>query len=145
MKEVKSLLPVILFMGVLSGCHKSTESCEQTMSAIAGQYKITRYERVTYGTGAVQDVTFYLTGCQLSGIYTLSADSTIIYQEQSNCTDSGAGRWRIESGGFYTEFNSGGGRNINLTTIVSWDCTNLVLISHYPNANFNDRFTLTRL
>ena len=114
------------------------------MADIAGQYKMTKLEQVSYATGMAQDVTSTLSLCQLSGIYTLVADSTISFSEPGNCPESGTGHWNIDNGNFIVMFNSGGGY-LRLTYIVSWDCKTLVLMTRYPNVNTNDRITLTRL
>ena len=142
---MKILFAGILVFVFLAGCRKKSDTCDQNMADIAGKYKMTKFEQVSYSTGMAQDVTSYLTACQVSGIYTLNADSTMIYTETANCTGSGAGRWNIDGGHFYTEFNSGSSYLIHPTVIVSWDCNTLVLMTQYPNANTNDRITLTRL
>jgi len=142
---MKSLAATLLIVGLFAGCHKNDGSCDQTMAAISGQYKLTKSEHVAYGPGTSEDVTASLTVCQLSAIYTLNTDSTINYAEPGNCTGSGTGRWKIDTGMLYPEMNSGSSLLNHPTMIESWDCRTLVLISLYPSVDYNDRLTLTKL
>ena len=143
---MKTLIAGILVFIFLAGCRKKTDNCHDTIADIAGQYKLTKLEQVVPSTGMAQDITAALSSCQLSGTYTLMADNTINFAEPANCTESGNGRWSVEYGNFISMFSSGGGRLAGLlTSIVTWDCKTLVLITHYPDASTNDRFTLTRL
>ncbi len=122
--------------------HNNT--CAITMAAIAGSYRLAKYELVSYNTGAAQDLTSTLNSCQLSGIYNFNIDSTAAYTELNNCSGSGSGRWGLSGTSFYTSFTSGEGSRINLTSITSWDCTSLVLTTSFPSAVSNIRYTLTK-
>lgn len=115
------------------------------MTDIAGTYKITKYETVSYNTGTLQNVTSSLTSCQLSAIYHFSADSTAAYAEPANCGGSSSGTWRISGSGFYVSFNSVNANLIGLTSITSWNCDDLVLTTLFPSVDYNYRFTLTRV
>ena len=114
------------------------------MAQIAESYQLTKFESVLYNTGAAQDVTSTLTNCELSGIYHFNIDGTAAYTESTNCSGSGSGTWSL-SNSLYTLFTSGDGNRISSTSITSWDCTNLVLITMFPSVTYNYRFTLTKL
>lgn len=144
-EEMNRVIAITLIAGVIVGCHKTTQTCDQTMSAIAGQYKLIKVEHVAYDTGTAEDITSWFTICQLSAIYTLNPDSTVNYTEPGNCAGSGTGHWKTEFRGFHAEVNSADCLINRPAAIESWDCKTLVLISQYPSVNFNDRLTLTRL
>jgi Lipocalin-like domain len=115
------------------------------MVEIAGRYKLTKLESVSYNTGAAQDITSMLTSCELLSIYNFNADGTATYTEVTNCNGSGSGTWNLSEAGLNTSFTTGSGNRISLTSIVSWDCTNLVLITRLPSVTYNYRYTLTKL
>jgi len=41
----------------------------------------------------------------------------------------------------YTNFATGTGNRIGSTSIVSWDCSELVLITQFPSVTYNNRYT----
>jgi hypothetical protein len=138
---------VLLIVCIVSCKKKDTNTCETTMADIAGSYHLTKFESVSYNTGAAQDVTFFLTSCELSGIYKFNIDSTATYSELTNCNNSGSGVWTASETTFYTFFTSGTGNRLSGLTlsITSWDCTNLVLLTSFPSVDSNYRYTLTKL
>lgn len=147
---MKKIFFGILAIVLLASCKKNnTNTCEQTMAEIAGKYKLIKLEQVSFKTGAIQDVTATLTGCQLSGVFVLHSDSTATYTELSGCNGSGTGIWNLSGGinsseSLYTSFTSGNGNYISLTSISSWDCRNLVLTTNFPGAQYNNRYTLAK-
>ncbi len=114
------------------------------MAEIAGSYHLTKFESVSYNTGAAKDNTSSLTSCELSDIYTFHADSTAAYSELTDCNNNGSGGWGVSNATLYTSFTSGTGNRISGTSITSWDCSNLVLLTRFPSVDSNYRFTLTR-
>ena len=114
------------------------------MAEIAGRYKITKLESVSYNTGAAQDITSTLTNCELLSIYNFNAGGTATYTELTGCNGSGSGTWNVSETGLYTSFTTGGGNRISLTSILSWDCISLVLITRWPSVTYNYRYTLTK-
>jgi hypothetical protein len=142
---MKTFFLLSLFITCFLSCKKKeATTCEITMTEIAGHYKFTKLEKVSYGTGEAQDITSTLTSCELSGTYTFNIDSTATYSESGNCNGSGTGTWDLPGTWMYTAFTLGNGNRINATFIESWDCSNLVLITRYPSVNYNFRTTLTR-
>ena len=143
---MKNLFTIVLLTSLLFSCNKSTvKVCEKTIAGITGTYKLTKFELVSFDTGQAQDVTNTLSPCELSGIYDLRVDKTASYTEMANCTGNGTGTWGLTEGGIlYTSFASGNGSRISNTSIVSWDCIHLVLITHFPSVVNNNRYTLTR-
>lgn len=143
---MKMYLLSILVFGCLVSCKKTTTtSCQATMTDIAGNYKIIKYESVSYNTGATQDVTSSLPGCMLSAIYHFNSDGTATYSESGVCDGSRNGTWATSNSGFHSTFESANGNRVDATSITSWDCTNLVLTTMYPSVNYNYRFTLSKL
>ena len=136
---------VLIVICIVSCKKKDVNTCHINMTEIAGSYKVTKLESVSYNTGAAQDLTSTLTSCELLGIYNFNADSTATYTELANCNGSGSGTWNLSEGGLYTDFTTGSGNRISLTSIVSWDCANLVLITRWPSVVYNYRYTLTKL
>src|SRR5215467_3110350 len=128
---MKAFFISILAILLIESCKKNTsntttaKTCGKTMTEIAGRYKLTKVELVSYWTGATQDVTSTLPTCELSGIFDLNRDSTAVYTEPPGCDGSGTGTWGI-TGNLYTVFPSGNGVYISDTEITSWDCDNLV-------------------
>ncbi|HET6995462.1 MAG TPA: lipocalin family protein [Chitinophagaceae bacterium] len=114
------------------------------MAGMTGRYKIEKVESVSYNTGAAQDRTAVLTTCQRLGIYVFRADSTASYTGTGNCNGTINGRWYLTNSTFYIDFNSGNPGLHNLTALVSWDCTDLVLITRFPTVDSNYRYTLRR-
>lgn len=144
--NIKMCLATILVAACFASCKKGhLNNCKATMTDIAGAFKITKFETVSYSTGAAQDITSSLTSCQLSAIYQFNADSTATYNEPANCGGSSSGTWSVSGSGFYASFNSANANRIGLTSITSWNCVDLVLTTLFPSVNYNYRFTLTRV
>jgi hypothetical protein len=145
MKLLISLLVAIL---LLASCKERsiTDSvpCELTMPLVAGNYKITKLEKVYYATGIAEDVTTSLTNCDLTAVYNLKIDSTASYSVAAACTGNATGTWNISSANFHCSFTSSEANRISNTSTASWDCSKLVLITMFPSVVFNLRYTLTR-
>lgn len=139
------LLSILFFICFVSCKKAATTSCGTTMTDIAGNYKIIKYESVSYNTGATQDMTTALPGCMLSAIYHFNSDGTATYSESGSCDGSRDGTWAASNAGFHSTFASVNGNRIDATSITSWDCTNLVLTTMFPSVNYNYRFTLSKL
>jgi len=147
----KLFISIVVITGILS-CNKKkdttgTTPCTVTIPAIAGSYKLTKLETVSFDNKTIQDITSTLSSCDLSGIYFFNADSTATYSAAAACSGNSSGTWRLGGvTGFFTSFNPGNkGIGTTATLISSWDCTNLQLMTMYPTVAFNHRFTLTRL
>ena len=136
---------LILVIISLASCTKNvTRVCEINMSSIAGNYKLTKFELVSYNTGVAQDVTSTLTNCESSGVYKFNVDNTISYTEMNNCNGNGNGIWNLTDGNLTTSFESGNGSRISNASIQNWDCKDLVLITSFPSVENNNRYTLTK-
>jgi hypothetical protein len=142
--SIKNLV-VAIFLILVFGCkkHKPVD-CSETMNGIAGRYKITKIESVSYSTGSAQDRTTILTACQRTATYIFRPDGTATYTETGSCSGSGNGTWNFSNRNFNASFNSGHPILVYPTVLVSWDCTNLALITTFPTVDSNYRFTLTR-
>jgi len=142
--KIRFLIGLIITCTV--SCKKrDSPACVITTAQIAGHYKLTKLESVSYNTGIAQDLTSTLTNCELSGIYNFNNDNTATYSELVNCNGSSSGTWALSETWLITSFTSGIGNRINGTLIESWNCSILVLTTQYPSVNFNYRFTLRRL
>ncbi|HLK30542.1 MAG TPA: hypothetical protein VKT28_18315, partial [Puia sp.] len=129
----------MLIFAFVACAKKDTNVCQTTMAEITGTYHLTKFESVSYQTGAAQNRTSSLTSCEVSGIYKFNIDSTVTYSELSNCNNSGNGVWWASKTSFYSLFASGVSNRIGggAISITSWDCTNLVLITNYPAVDSN--------
>ncbi len=142
---LKTSITTLLLITFFFSCKKNnTGACEETMSSIAGRYKISKFELVSYNTGQSQDVTSTLTACQLSGVFNLRADGTVSYTESADCKNNGSGTWSVSDHTISASFDSGNNVLIEASHIVSWDCTSLVVITLFPSVANNNRYTLTR-
>jgi hypothetical protein len=138
---MKSLLAGILGIALIVSCKKDvTKDCRLTMPAIAGRYHITKLEQVAFDTGIARDITFSLTNCQLADVYTFSMDSIATCIPLPGCSNNGVGKWTVEDGHVSILLN-----NFPMTAFVSWNCSNLVMITLYPSTVSNDRYTFTKL
>jgi hypothetical protein len=137
-----SLLAII----IIASCKKKDiATCETTMAEIAGNYKLSKLEKVYYNPDAIQNVTNTLTPCELSAVYVLKTDSTAVYTEPGTCTGNSTGSWYTQGAGMFIFFSSGNGSKINSASFTSWDCTSLVLTTMYPTVAYNYRYTLSKL
>jgi hypothetical protein len=150
-KQMKAYISILLLCHLLFSCNKSGDTgaaalthCDLSMITLAGNYQLTRLEQVAYATGIATDVTGSLTDCELPGIYNFKPDSTATYTEPAGCNGNGTGKWSIAENILTLSFSSGNATRLNFTTLVSWNCSNLVLITHYPSTLFNNRYTLTK-
>jgi hypothetical protein len=142
---IKNLVVTIFLMLVAIGCKKhKIVDCSETMNGISGRYKITKIESVSYFTGTAQERTATQTACQGSATYIFRADSSASYIENGSCSGSVNGSWKFSNGNFYTNFNSSSPHLFYITALVSWDCTELVLITYWPAVDSNYRYTLRR-
>ena len=136
----------ILITTCVASCKKNhVDTCLINLAQIAGSYKLTKLETVSYSTGAASDITSSLSSCDLLSIYNFRADGTATYTELANCNGSGSGTWSLSETELFTYFTTGSGNRINLTSIVSWDCANLVLITRWPSVAYNYQYILTRI
>src|SRR5436309_148603 len=111
------LLTTVLVIVTILSCRKNdvtntsdklavNATCKKTMASIAGKYRLTKVEQVSYPSGEAKDVTDSTDGCILAGIFKLFANGRAIYTEPSNCNGSGTGSWSISNGSVYTSFSS---------------------------------------
>lgn len=149
-KYTGSLILLCMLCSAFFSCKKSnTETgntgCEVSVSSLAGKYRLTKAERVAFTSGTATDITSTISNCELTAEYNFDTNGTATYTESSACTGSGSGTWRIEGGDIVIEFTSGNGSRVNSTSVVSWNCATLVLITRTPATIYNYRYTLSRL
>lgn len=142
---MKSFLLSMLAIVLIVSCrYDMKQNCATTMAAIAGRYHITKLEQVAFTTGVAQNITSTLTTCQLSDVYSFYIDSTATYTPLPGCGTNESGRWSVDNGYVSISFDPGNAHILSLTAFVSWDCSKLVMITLYPNAVSNNRYTLTK-
>jgi len=143
---MKTFILISLVVTFFVSCKKNEATiCAINMTEIAGNYKFSKLEKVSYSTGIAQDVTSTLTSCELSGLYTFNSDSTAEYSELAICNGNSSGSWNLSGTLLYTAFNSSNANRITGTLIESWDCSTLVLITRYPSVDYNFRITLSKV
>src|SRR4051812_31315355 len=136
MPTMKIFLIALLTVCIVSCKKNDSTTCEITMTQIAGSYHLTKFESVSYNTNATKDKTSTLTNCEISGIYHFNTDSTATYWV-TNCSRVESGTWSLSGSFLNTSFTSSDVNRINNTLIISWNCTNLVLITTFPSVDSN--------
>lgn len=146
---VASLILAGSLPALLLSCKKSNTPdpvpCQLSVSAMTGTYQLIKAEKVAFAGGAATDITSSLSACELNAEYQFNAGGSALYTETSPCTGSGSGTWRIEDSKLIVDYTSGNGARINSTTVVSWDCSQLVLITSTPSTLYNYRYTLRKI
>jgi hypothetical protein len=143
---MKTFFLISLVTTCFVSCKKNeATTCDINMTEIAGNYKFSKLEKVSYTTGVTQDITSTLTNCDFSGMYTFNTDSTAEYSELAICNGNSSGSWNLSGTWIYTTFNSSNANRITGTLIESWDCSRLVLLTRYPSVDYNFRITLSKL
>ena len=143
-----TLILLSLLFSAFYSCKKSTTknpACDVSVSSIAGKYYLAKAEKVAFSSGAATDITSTLSNCELTAEYNFDMNGTATYIESAVCTGGGSGTWKIENGNIVINYTSGNGSRLNTTSIVSWDCSKLVLITSTPSTLYNYRYTLSRL
>jgi hypothetical protein len=135
---------LLLCFGLVSCKKNVTPACQLTIMEVSGNYHLTKVEQVASSTGIATDQTSSLTSCEQSGIYNFRSDGTATYTETTGCNGNGAGTWQLTNSNILVSFLSGNGDRINDASLSLWNCTNLMLETHYPSALFNNRYTLTK-
>jgi hypothetical protein len=84
---------------LLFSCKKNDKetTCEKTVAAIAGNYKITK---VTVAGQPATDL-YFSEACQKDDVFQLKADKTMTYSDagtQCNPADNGTGDWDVVNG-----------------------------------------------
>jgi hypothetical protein len=131
-------------VALMASCKKSSDSssCEVSVTAIAGSYKISKIEVVT--AGIASDVTStFLDACERDDIYTLKADKTVSYQDAGTVCSSngtGTGSWDIVSGKLTLNVTGTGTDFANAT--VSNNCSSIVVEESAGNGSI--RTTLAK-
>ncbi|MEJ8840959.1 lipocalin family protein [Lacibacter sp. H375] len=101
---------------LLFSCKKNDKtSCDNTVAAIAGNYKITN---ITLAGQSVTDQ--YLDACEKDDVYQLKADKTIILVDAgTKCSPAGdgGGNWDVASGTITISQTSGGGYDFSGTVV----------------------------
>jgi hypothetical protein len=145
---MRLLIALVVAIALLISCKEKSITdpapCELTMQLFAGNYKITKLEKVYYATGIAEDITSSLTSCDLTALYNFKIDSTAAYSVGASCTGNTTGTWNISNANFNCSFASSQANRISNTTKVSWDCSKLVLITSFPSVVYNFRYTLSR-
>ena len=112
----KYFLTALAASAILVSCKKNDKtSCDNTVAALAGNYKITS---ITLAGQSVIDQ--YLDACQKDDVYQLKADKTIVYDDAgTQCSPSGdgAGDWDVASGTLTISQNSGNGYDFSGTVV----------------------------
>lgn len=139
------MFTAITFSCKKSGTEENTPACELSLSSVSGIYHLTKAEKVAFSSGDATDITSSISSCELNAAYELNLNGTATYTENASCTGSGSGTWTAGNGAVSFNFTSGNGSRINSTSLVSWNCTTLVVITSTPSTLFNYRYTLTRL
>jgi hypothetical protein len=136
---------IILCIGailLLGSCRKKKPKvCDVSVTAIAGNYKISKIETVI--AGVTRDVTNDLLDivCERDDIYQLKADKTAVYLDAGTaCSPSGAktGTWDVVAGAFTVTL---AGDAVISGTVVN-NCNNLVTEELFTGGII--RTTLTR-
>ncbi|NCU06113.1 MAG: lipocalin family protein [Chitinophagaceae bacterium] len=107
---------------ILFSCKKNDKtSCDATVAAIAGKYKISS---MTIAGQSVIDQ--FMDACQKDDVYELKADKTVVYDDAgTQCSPSGddTGTWDVVNGTITITQNSGGGMEFSGT--VSNKCNSI--------------------
>ncbi len=140
----KVFIPALGLVALMASCKKSdsNKSCEVSVAAIAGNYKVTKIETVVAGTASDVTTTF-LDPCERDDIYQLKTDKTVVYQDAGTvCSPSGAGTgtWDVVSGKL-TISHSGSGPDVAAAT-VSNNCSSIVAEESFGGGSL--RVTMTR-
>jgi hypothetical protein len=101
---------------LLFSCKKNDKtSCDNTVAALAGTYKITN---ITLAGQSVIDQ--YLDACEKDDVYQLKADKTLAFDDagtQCNPSGDGAGDWDVVAGTLTISQTSGGGYDFSGTVV----------------------------
>lgn len=143
---MKGLALCVFSAVIVAGCKKENTStvCETNMHAVAGMYHLTKMEQVAYSTGIATDVTSTLSSCDLQAVYQLKTDSTITYTEALPCSSNGSGHWQLGNNNISISLSPCNGSRLNISFFSSWNCSSLVLVTAFPSALYNYRYTLTK-
>jgi len=115
---MKKVLLAVLMISVFASCKKSkSNSCEVSVAAMSGTYKLTKYTFKVTNLPA-QDYTNLLTDCDKSGIYQLNADKTATYSNDASCFDNETGTWDVVDG----KITISVGYYIDDLKVAGWDC-----------------------
>lgn len=115
---MKKILFSVLVLGALASCKKSkNNSCDVSVSAMAGNYKLTSYS-VKVTSTPDQDLTSTLTSCEKTGVYHLNADKTATYTNEAVCADNETGTWDVVSGKITIDIGYG----VTNLSVTGWDC-----------------------
>lgn len=126
---------------ILVSCKKNDKetTCEKTVAALAGNYKITS---MTMAGVSVMDQ--YVDACQKDDVYQLKADKTFIYDDAgTQCSPSGdgAGTWDVVNGTITITQSSGS--SIDFSGTVNNKC-NSVEVSEDFGSNVKLITTFTK-
>jgi hypothetical protein len=137
---MKKILFGLLVLATIASCKKSDpdSSCEVSVAGIAGNYKPTKAVAVIAGIST--DVTSSVfDACDLSGVYQLKADKTVVYTETSTCSGNGTGTWDVVSGKITIQ-HSGNGSDYSGVTVAN-NCSTLTLSETSGTTTINYTFT----
>ncbi len=129
---------------LMASCKKSSDSssCDVSLTAIAGSYKISKIEAVVAGTAS--DITnSSLDACERDDIYVLKADKTVSYQDAGTvCSSNGTGNgsWDIVNGKLTLNVTGTGTDFADAT--VSNNCSSIVVEESIGNGSI--RTTLAK-
>ncbi|MCW5915790.1 MAG: lipocalin family protein [Ferruginibacter sp.] len=115
---MRNVLLAVLLISVIASCKKSKKNtCEVSVAAMAGNYKLTKYSaKIT--SQPEQDLTSTLTSCEKSGVYHLNADKSAIYTNEASCADNETGTWDIVNGKISIDIGYG----VTDLLVTGWDC-----------------------
>ncbi len=115
---MKKAFLAVLLISVFASCKKSkSNSCEVSVVAMAGNYKLTKYSaKIT--SQPEQDLSSTLTSCEKSGVYHLNADKSATYTNEASCADNETGTWDIVNGKITINIGYG----VTDLLVTGWDC-----------------------
>ena len=126
---------------ILFSCKKNDKetTCEKTVAAIAGNYKISSMTVV-----GVSVVDQYMDACQKDDVYQLKADKSVVYDDAgTQCSPSGddTGNWDVVNGTLTITQSIGGGMEFNGTVVNN---CNSIVVTENLGGNYVLGTTLTK-
>jgi hypothetical protein len=135
----KTLLAIFAIPVIFSSCKKDNEeTCELSMSTLAGTYKLTSMRYKPNG-GTESEVIGVLPACQLDDLTTFNVNGSFTYQDAGvACSPNGSypGNWNLSGSTITIEAITGTVEGFNCTTLVYYR-----LNSPNPGDRYTFRYT----
>ena len=141
---MKKVLLGLIVLASLASCKKSSDdiTCDVSVAGIAASYKLTNLTAYFPSPLPDQDQTSSLSSCDLSGIYQLKSDKTVVYTETGgSCSNSGTGTWDVVAGKL--SLSSPGYADLSNVPVTGWDCGTLTLSEDF-GSGAGLRYTFTK-